>query len=65
MDSFILAMAIMACAGIFITWRYGKHQYSEGLIDAVQMHESGQLKYTTYMEDGQKMFEIEVIADEE
>jgi hypothetical protein len=45
----------------FMTWRHGAKCYDRGITDAVLMHRSGRLKYSTYFDDnGSRMVNIEI-----
>ena len=47
--------------GAFLTWRHGVKCYDKGLTDAVLLHRSGRLTYTTYLDDnGAKKVSIEI-----
>jgi hypothetical protein len=47
--------------GAFLTWRHGVKCYDKGLTDAVLLHRSGRLTYTTYLDDnGSKKVSIEI-----
>jgi len=47
--------------GIFLAWRHGVKCYDRGITDAVLMHQSGRLTYTTYLDvNGAKRVSIEI-----
>ena len=47
--------------GAFLTWRHGAKCYDKGITDAVLLHRSGRLSYTTYLDDnGAKKVSIEI-----
>jgi hypothetical protein len=47
--------------GIFLAWRHGANCYDKGITDAVLLHRSGRLSYTTYLDDnGAKKVSIEI-----
>ena len=47
--------------GAFLTWRHGVKCYDKGLTDAVLLHRSGRLTYTTHLDDnGAKKVSIEI-----
>jgi len=54
---------ISACflVGFFLAWRHGVKCYDRGITDAVLMHQSGRLTYTTYLDvNGAKRVSIEI-----
>jgi hypothetical protein len=47
--------------GAFLTWRHGAKCYDKGITDAVLLHRSGRLTYTTHLDDnGAKKVSIEI-----
>ena len=47
--------------GAFLTWRHGAKCYDKGITDAVLLHRSGRLTYTTHLDDnGSKKVSIEI-----
>ena len=47
--------------GAFLAWRHGATSYDKGITDAVLMHRSGRLTYTTFLDDnGAKKVSIEI-----
>jgi len=66
-DLVMLLIAALCAAGGVASWWYGEQQYGKGILDGIQMHNSGRLKYTTYEEDGQTMINIKIdeLEDEE
>ena len=49
--------------GAFLAWRHGARCYDKGITDAVLLHRSGRLTYTTYLDDnGAKKVNIEIEA---
>ena len=53
--------------GIGAVWHYfaDKRAYNEGMLDAIVMHNRGQLTYTSYLdEDGIEMIEMKVEPNE-
>ena len=55
----LLAASICLIGGL-ASWWYGEQQYGKGILDGIQMHNSGRLTYTTYEEDGQTMIKIDI-----
>ena len=47
--------------GLFLAWRHGAKCYDRGITDAVLMHNSGRLRYNSYLdESGSRMVNIEI-----
>ena len=47
--------------GAFLAWRHGANCYDKGITDAVLLHRSGRLTYTTHLDDsGAKKVSIEI-----
>ena len=47
--------------GALLAWRHGANCYDKGITDAVLLHRSGRLTYTTYLDDnGAKKVSIEI-----
>ena len=47
--------------GFFLAWRHGAKCYDRGITDAVLMHNSGRLRYNSYLnESGPRMVNIEI-----
>jgi len=59
----LLVLAITLVGGI-ASYYYGEDKYGKGILDGIQMHNSGRLTYTTYMEDGQEMLKIDIKEEE-
>ena len=58
MTTLIISASII---GAFLTWRHGVKCYDKGITDAVLLHRSGRLTYTTYLDDnGSKKVSIEI-----
>ena len=55
----IIISSICVIGGLASYW-YGENQYGKGILDGIQMHNSGRLTYTTYEEDGQTMIKIDI-----
>ena len=59
----IIISSICVIGGLASYW-YGENQYGKGILDGIQMHNSGRLTYTTYEEDGQTMIKIDIQEEE-
>ena len=47
--------------GLFLAWRHGAKCYDRGITDAILMHNSGRLRYNSYLdESGSRMVNIEI-----
>jgi hypothetical protein len=64
LEAFVLYNALMATLSWYLMKRHGDKEYEEGLLDAVLMHNSGQLTYSTYTEGGETMINMEIKPDE-
>jgi hypothetical protein len=62
----LLAASICLIGGI-VSWRYGEHQYGKGILDGIQMYDSGRLTYESFYEGDQKYLTINIaeLEDEE
>jgi len=60
----MLILAICAVGGL-ASWWYGEQQYGKGILDGIQMHNSGRLTYTSYEENGQTMISINIKEEDE
>ena len=60
----LLAASICLIGGI-VSWRYGEHQYGKGILDGIQMYDSGRLTYHSYYEGDQKYLTINIEPEDE
>lgn len=62
----LLAASICLIGGL-ASWWYGEQQYGKGILDGIQMLDSGRLTYEAYYEDDQKYLKINIaeLEDEE
>lgn len=62
----LLAASICLVGGV-ASWWYGEQQYGKGILDGIQMLDSGRLTYEAYYEDDQKYLKINIaeLEDEE
>lgn len=59
LDMFILGLLLMGSIGGYMTYRHGYNNYSNGFIDAVQLHSEGRLTYKVEDDGLINMFIIE------
>ena len=45
LEMFILGLLLMGSVGGYMAYRYGYNNYSNGFLDAVQLHSEGRLTY--------------------
>lgn len=66
-DIVALLAASICLAGGVASWWYGEQQYGKGILDGIQMLDSGRLTYEAYYEDDQKYLKINIaeLEDEE
>ena len=66
-DIVALLAASICLAGGVASWWYGEHQYGKGILDGIQMLDSGRLTYEAYYEGDQKYLKINIaeLEDEE
>jgi hypothetical protein len=65
MNDLVLVSILWMALGAAWTYYTDKKAYNEGMVDAIVMHNKGQLTYTTYEdEDGATVIELEVKPDE-
>ena len=54
-------ISVYFIVGAFLAWRHGAKCYDRGITDAVLMHNSGRLRYNSYLdESGSRMVNIEI-----
>ena len=64
MNDFITASVVWISIGAVWTYFSDRRAYNEGMIDAIVLHNRGELTYTTYTnEEGETMVEIKVGED--
>ena len=57
----ITLLITITILGLFLAWRHGAKCYDRGITDAVLMHNSGRLRYNSYLdESGSRMVNIEI-----
>jgi len=65
MNDLLLMSGVWLLIGMVWTYYLDKRSYNEGMVDAIVMHNRGQLTYTTYdNEDGEAIIEMEVKPSE-
>ena len=64
-ESFVLYNIVMWTVGWYLLKRHGEKEYGEGIIDAVNMHYTGQLTYTPMLDGDLEMLNIKIKPDEE
>ena len=66
LELFFGGIALMAVGGVFISYKYATEEYGKGFIDALMLHNSGELTYEEYEdEDGTPGLNIRIKKDEE
>ena len=60
MDDILIVNIVWLLVGALAVWYVDKRAYNEGMVDAIVMHSNGNITYTTYEEDGEKMIEMTV-----
>ena len=45
LEMFILGLLLMGSVGGYMAYRHGYNSYSDGFLDAVQLHSEGRLTY--------------------
>jgi predicted TIM-barrel enzyme len=64
MNDFITASVVWISIGAVWTYFSDRRAYNEGMIDAIVLHNRGELTYKTYTnEEGETMVEIKVGED--
>jgi hypothetical protein len=65
MNEILIISSIWMGLGALVMYWVDKRAYNEGLMDAIIMHNKGQLTYAVYEnENGDRMIEMEVRPDE-
>ena len=60
-DTVYLLLILVCSIGAVVSWWYGRQEYDNGFMDAVQLHSEGKLTYTKEtQEDGVDIITIEV-----
>jgi hypothetical protein len=66
MNDLLLISGVWLLVGAAWTYYIDKHSYNDGMVDAIVMHNRGQLTYTTYDdEDGIAIIEMKVTPNED
>lgn len=66
MNDFITISIFWVLVGAVWTYFSDKRAYKEGMLDAIVMHNRGQLTYTSYFDDdGLEMIDMQVSPDED
>ena len=65
MDDILIVNIVWLLVGALAVWYVDKRAYKEGMVDAIVMHSNGDIAYTTYEEEGEKMIEMTVKTYEE
>jgi hypothetical protein len=66
MSDLILISGVWLLVGAAWTYYIDKRSYNDGMVDAIVMHNRGQLTYKTYdNEDGEAIIELEVRPSED
>jgi len=60
MDDILIVNIVWLLVGALAVWYVDKRAYKEGMVDAIVMHSNGDIAYTTYEEEGEKMIEMTV-----
>jgi hypothetical protein len=61
---YLWAFLMIAVGGVII-WRHGEAQYGKGIIDGINMLDSGRLQYESYYEGDQKYIKIDIKPEDE
>ena len=65
-DTVYLLLFLVCIIGAIVSWWYGRQEYDNGFMDAVQLHKEGRLTYdVTYNEAGDEVITIEVTSYED
>ncbi len=65
MNEILIVSSIWVGVGALVMYWVDKRAYNEGIMDAIVMHNRGQLTYKVYEDDnGISMIEMEVRPDE-
>lgn len=65
-DELIGVSVFWVVVGAIWTYYSDKRAYNEGMLDAIVMHNRGQLTYKTYIDDeGEEIIEMKVGLDED
>ncbi|MBT4795411.1 MAG: hypothetical protein HON83_03170 [Candidatus Marinimicrobia bacterium] len=66
MDDILIVNIVWLLVGALAVWYADKRAYNEGIADAIIMHRTGQLTYSTYEDgDGTPMIDMEIKPNEE
>ena len=66
MSDLLLISGVWLLVGAAWTYYIDKRSYNDGMVDAIVMHNRGQLTYTTYdNEDGEVIIEMKVSPSED
>jgi len=55
----------MSMVAYFIIIKHGGKEYEKGIIDGINMYDSGRLTYEAYYEGDQKYIKIDIKAEDE
>ena len=65
MNELFILSVLWVVIGAVVVYYVDKRSYNEGMLDAIVMHNRGQLTYTSYFDDdGFEMIEMEVKPNE-
>lgn len=64
-EGFIVWFIAMSIVAYFIIIKHGGKEYEKGIIDGINMYDSGRLTYEAYYEGDQKYIKIDIKAEDE
>jgi hypothetical protein len=65
MNELVTVSILWVALGSLVIYYTDKKAYNEGMIDAIVLHNKGQLTYSTFKDEaGELMIEMEVAPDE-
>ena len=65
LEMFVIWFVLLMSVGGIIIWRHGESQYGKGILDGIQMYDSGRLTYHSYYEGDQKYLTINIEPEDE
>ena len=64
-DIYILFNLCLVALGGWFMYRHGEKRYEAAVLDTILLHHEGRLTYTSYMESGAEMLDIQIAPTED
>jgi hypothetical protein len=65
LEGFAIWTLCMSMVAYYLIVKHGGKEYEKGIIDGINMYDSGRLEYEAYYEGEQKFIKIDIKAEDE